>query len=729
VSGLTLCSDRSYDVSSAAAFARSVFSLARTRDEGEEAEALFLALQELVYMGPPAYEGASATQYTHDSGTIIAVHGYSTCDGIGTAMVQIWNELGRAAHKTYVPARGHTIAELRYRDRDGVERWHAFDAHGAWYARKPDGVVASTEDVAGEPGLVPLRGAWARYRMAGCVHTETAPGRQWRAGLSLHPGEKVRLSWDAQGRFYGRPETWTSDYRRGFFADGSLFRRSVGEACFSYRVEFGKADPAGHCSLTGAVLRDGALMNSRGGDPGLVEFDFPSPYLLSGGQIDLAVRIAGEGDRVKISARPDNRGRWVVLADHAAAGRETVKIDLARDGAALRGFYSFGLRVELLGREAGGAALESVSVERRAQLNPRALPGLRPGWNRYLLRAGQTAQGWMPKVTIAWLGRCGEEFESRTPAALPLGFDVFGARQRDAEPALVMRSVEFECVAAPAATEVRRGAEKTEPDTAVAEKTLALAHGGANGSAALRALLADPDGETRYWAIEGLVALGCREAIPEIGRLLRTDASELVRFGAAEALGRLGGEEAVPFLLEALDAKAYAGLKAENRLPFYHLLPVRWVAVRALARTGDPRAVEPLLRELGGARSDYGAVLAEALTALGARKAIPVLCTKIATERRGPGGRAAAEALGALGRLEPEGSPWRGQAIVTLRGALATAEGANRAAVLDALGQLNAREATAEIEAIATAEGNALVRAAAGRALERLRSASPPTGR
>jgi HEAT repeat protein len=721
--GVIVTNDRWPDATDTESFARSIFRIERTRNESEEADALFRWMQKCTLSGPPAYEGMSSSRYTHDAGKIIFVHGYSTCDGLGATLAQIWRSLGRMAHRTYIPARGHTIAELEYRDADAVKRWHIFDTHGHWYGRTPDGHAASSIDLAKKPDLVPLRGTWSGYRMTAAVHSWTPSASRWSGRLSLHPQESVDLLWEAGGRCYVRPETIKSENRKVFFKEGSLFRRTVGAAHFVYRPDFAKQKLEEACLASDASAKNGTVSNSAAGAASL-EFSFPSPYMYTAASFSARATCGADGDSVTLHLRRGGRGRWRKIAEHSRKGEGPLKADLAgKDGGNVAGWYAFDLKIELRSKQPGGAALTELAVERRAQLNRRVLPHVCIGYNTFTIKAQELAGGWMPKVRIEWLGRGGEEFEGRTPSECPHSFAVFGARRRHEEPPIVMRRIRIECVPAPAKTLVERGAKGVdESDTA--ERILALARSGrADALEALRRELASDDMEARYWAAHGLGELGHAAAVADLSRTLKTDPATKVRLSAANALGMLKAREGVPALIEALDKKAYANLGEgkENQISFGWMYPVRWQAARSLAEIGDRRAVGPLISQLEktrGSDTDYVVFLARALAALEAREAVPVLRRKSRSRAAGSaGGRACLEALTKLARPD---DPDVRETIAIFVKALNDRWPDIRAQALAGLAKLRAKDAVPDIRRVLEKERETITINAARRALEQI---------
>ncbi len=699
--GVILTNDRWPDATDIESFARSIFRIERTRSEGEEAEVLFRWMQKCTLSGPPAYEVWPKNRYTHDAGKIIFVHGYSTCDGLGATLAQVWRALGRRSHRTYIPARGHTIAELEYRDEDGVARWHIFDTHGHWYGRTPEGRVSSALDIAAKPDQVPLRGTWSGYSMTGALHSWTPGTSRQNSKLSLLPAEKAELLWDGGGRFYFRPGTIDSENRKVFFEEGSLFRKTVGAARFVYAPKVTAASPVS------------------------LEYRFSSPYIYTAGSVELGAECADDTGRVAVSVRFGANKKWALLAEKKGKGIHAIRSDLAAEGNTnIRGRYEFDLRIELESGSKDGAKLTSLSVERWGQLNRRVLPHICLGWNTFTLKADRVADGYAPKATVSWLGRGGEEFESRATAKTPHRFTVFGARRRHEEPPIVMKSVTIECVPAPKEQVVVERGAKGVTESSNAEKLLAIARTeNAGAFDTLRGELASEDNDVRYWAVHALGELGDARALEHIAKLLRTDPSEKVRLSCANALGMLKTKEAVPVLIEALEKKTYSGLAQgkENRLPFGWMLPVRWQAARSLAAIGDPHAVEPMIAQLKKAKSsdtDFIVFLADALAALEAREAIPVLRDKAVTKAAGSaGGRACVQALIALARRDDEDVNETIQALIK---ALDSRETDIRAEAAAGLGALRARPAADALKHLLTKEKEVLVRNAAVEALKEI---------
>lgn len=140
-----------------------------------------------------------------------------------------------------------------------------------------------------------------------------------------------------------------------------------------------------------------------------------------------------------------------------------------------------------------------------------------------------------------------------------------------------------------------------------------LAAHGAAALAALRPLLADPSADTRWWALRALAEIPHPQA-PALLLQALEDEDIPVRQCAAIGLRRQPHDRAIPVLVGALSSKdqllaSLAGdaLEATGPAAVPALLEVmrsgvqtaRLVAVRALARIADPRAIPVLYEALG----------------------------------------------------------------------------------------------------------------------------------
>lgn len=154
--GAWIRSDRWPNTLTPATFAADVFRLDRTRINCEEDKALALyRWQTRCYgrsgsprEGPKGMEG-----HFTDSWKQFHTYGQGLCDKWGRLGAVLAQGAGYKARK--VTCIGHTMYEVLYKDRDGVERWHLFDPHvGTWVYARTGKYVASVADMVADPALM-----------------------------------------------------------------------------------------------------------------------------------------------------------------------------------------------------------------------------------------------------------------------------------------------------------------------------------------------------------------------------------------------------------------------------------------------------------------------------------------------------------------------------------------------------------------------------------------------
>lgn len=156
----------------------------------------------------------------------------------------------------------------------------------------------------------------------------------------------------------------------------------------------------------------------------------------------------------------------------------------------------------------------------------------------------------------------------------------------------------------------------------------------------VKQLLTAPQKEARCKAIEGLVELGHRGALPALRRAYSGDATFDVRKDAAYAIARLGDTEMVDAFLKLLRARDEHEIREEVE-----------VAIKALGKLGDVRSLPELLaaymerkcvalvadaiRELGAAALDQLLDVVEAHPKIASQQAIRNILQNIPAEELG----------------------------------------------------------------------------------------------
>ena len=246
-------SDHWPDAKDLGRWARDIFRLARARTDQQRAIALWQWLHICIARGGPiALEGERGLEVpVPDTLKYLTVYGVHYCDGLSRVMVNAWQSAGAgSARKVVVKRLGHTVAELRYKDADGVVRWHAFDPQQGWYVFSRDGGhIASVAEIDADLDLLlhPVNPPRPYFFAAGSrenyfqhphdLHNAVwgdAPMPRHRMLLNLRRGERWRRLWAPGPQYWPlargeRPKVvcypWTErDSLGGGIADGFLGR-------------------------------------------------------------------------------------------------------------------------------------------------------------------------------------------------------------------------------------------------------------------------------------------------------------------------------------------------------------------------------------------------------------------------------------------------------------------------------------------------------------------------
>jgi cyclophilin family peptidyl-prolyl cis-trans isomerase/HEAT repeat protein len=246
------------------------------------------------------------------------------------------------------------------------------------------------------------------------------------------------------------------------------------------------------------------------------------------------------------------------------------------------------------------------------------------------------------------------------------------------------------------------------------------------GAAALQATLRDADPEVRQMAAFALGLVGNAAAAADLRAALAADADLRVRGRAAEALSNLNDTEAIPGIrdlaVSIVSSGALGSIDPDDlsptlpaapeayRLALYALVRLKswdavaaatldargqpvaqwWPIAYALQRTGDARALAPLLALASSPAVETRAFVARGLGALKDARAAATLLTLADPATHGP--RIAAAAVRSLGQLGPTTPAVEARLLTHARDA--RADDNVRLEAVVALGAIRARSAT-----------------------------------
>lgn len=190
------------------------------KTDRERAEALFFFVRDEVKDWWYPAQGIDLT--VEDLNVLIWGFGYGYCYDLGRLMAGLWAQAGFRSRVVGWPQ--HTVAEVFYDN-----AWHLYDLQHHTFYEKPDGQVASFEELKAdgslfyqdlnEYGLDPINYPpphmvhW--YSIANPVFQDSTEGGPWTIErdfrLDLRPGELLDIYWAEPGAYF-HPDSWVVYY-------------------------------------------------------------------------------------------------------------------------------------------------------------------------------------------------------------------------------------------------------------------------------------------------------------------------------------------------------------------------------------------------------------------------------------------------------------------------------------------------------------------------------------
>ena len=425
VGHIRVVSDKTDDLSSFEAWKKAVIRDGMT-DEEKVLAAWKTTVQYRHHDGTPQEYLGLTDSGTMDAFKLFNVYGYCGGSTAQSAFLQLVRRLGYEARKWTVNR--WEVPEVRY---GGA--WHLFDPALIAYFRKPDGSVASVEDLVGalkdwhakNPGLLgndarirefqkspgwktgpPLLASCPTYDAAGNFPLnffgwftamiifdgsnktpfpyEEAASQGFQMNLQLRKGERLTRNWGHKGLHVNvdggmKVECLTATPGQGALyytpAWGDLANGRVGNGTHEWTVPLG--DRSVFLS-TDNVQVDGRLCAKDPSRPADVVLRMPSSYVYLSGELRLDAVMSGGSVEVSLS---DSHGRsWTPVGTLTSTGSQ--RLDLTP--LVLRR-YDYRLKLVLKGK---GTALDGVALAHDIQHSQRALPALGAGENKIAFSAG-----------------------------------------------------------------------------------------------------------------------------------------------------------------------------------------------------------------------------------------------------------------------------------------------------------------------------------------------------
>jgi hypothetical protein len=368
-----------------------------------------------------------------DPHKILTVYGHHQCDGQSWAYVALWRAAGYFALDQC--HWGHTIASLRYRDRDGKMRFHDFDPQRRYYYW--DGTNRRV-------------GTWTNPLLHKKVHRHVMQPQKVHSGhTSLRLGESRERRWENTGHLVppgNKKHTLTTEYYR----TPPAARVTVHAACGEEIQVF---EPT-QASITDhrAVLAEGSentaatkvaggkdeeadgdgparLHPAKSGQTASFVYRMPGPNVVAGATIEATLVKGRPGDVARLLISPDGR-RWTRVYSCDEVGTQKVRINVGYDAWAdgkpnVYTLYSYFVKAEFhTAGQPQTVGMDALKLTAVRQLNKRTLPHLRPGRNVVRVTADRIPEGRTLMVRIRYTIR-GRLFEvTQTPRQSPFYFRI-----------------------------------------------------------------------------------------------------------------------------------------------------------------------------------------------------------------------------------------------------------------------------------------------------------------
>jgi len=431
VSHVKVLSNRVEDVSSLEAWKKSVIKDGMS--DKEKALAIWKTVVAFQHQDEPPVEYLQNENMVLDAIKTFNVYGYSMCGNAASHVQSLARYAGLEARGWTIQA--HVVPEIRW---DG--KWHMLDASLINYFPKPDGDLASVEEImaavkewyAKNPDLkgddaklrkFHVEGGWQGWKkgpelLANCPlydGTGWLPAKThgwystmqeydgstlfpyengyslgYQVNVQLRPGERLTRNWSNKGLHVrtgetGGPGCMKMKVGEQFLVHspkfGDLAPGRVGNGVLQYNVPL--AGILGSGTVEAENLDDsGSLADVRVKDPAkpaMLVFRMPSSYVYLTGELAFKAAV-GEGGELAVSFSDNNGLDWKEIAKATASGDQ--KVDL-KPYVVRR--YDYRLRFALKGK---GTGLETLKIAHDVQHSQRPLPALAQGSNTITFSAG-----------------------------------------------------------------------------------------------------------------------------------------------------------------------------------------------------------------------------------------------------------------------------------------------------------------------------------------------------
>lgn len=427
-SDINVSCDRWPDCSSLERFGNDCVRIANARTNEEKVIAVWRFIQQCTERGHHPKEPAYGNYYILSPLKLLNVYGVHHCDGLSRIMTMTWRALGYRAEKLY--KFGHTLADCRWKDEDGISRWHVFDVAQHWYVYDRTGSHIATPDeltldhsLIYFPSKTPIPG-WPSLMQPGYVHAGHLKIKPPDTGISLREGETIEWHWGNEDKPYYNlfGKRLKKDFEHG-----------------PYPITYGNGRLVYTPDLTGKDFERGlfqkpvnlTLGERKGFGPALhpqkpdrkavTIFKISLPYIISDAWLNAKLTHNNPDDEIRFSLSVNGGRNWrpfwqtekelgPIQLDHVSFCRPfNPSEEKPPEISTPFGRYDYLIKVEMkAGEEVVDCGLNSLSVVTVFQHNLFSLPMLRPGKNIITVRGNLEPES-MLRVTYIWDDAGGRE--------------------------------------------------------------------------------------------------------------------------------------------------------------------------------------------------------------------------------------------------------------------------------------------------------------------------------
>jgi hypothetical protein len=569
--------------------------------------------------GHYAYEGPKGDErLCNDPHKIFTVYGHHQCDGLSWAMVALWRAAGYMALDECTW--GHTTAALRYRDTDGLYRYHSFDPQRRYYHWDEANQRVATRSL-------PV--------MRGMVHRHvTAPREMHSLRTSLRIGETVAKVWENSGHVVPSGKDKQQAFQSRYYAHqqgkSNGIYAAVGEELQAF-VPPTHPDRFAASLFTGSENVASSHIGARGetllhprtsGESARFIYRLASPYVVADARLRVMLRKESPDDICRVLISRDGL-QWQPVYELQQTGERCVIIELgpqARQAGKPDVFtaYDFLLKVELKTEgKPQQVSFQNLKIIVNRMFNKRTLPNMRPGENVWRITADKLAPGHVLEMWIDYEWECQSRKAAQAVRRFPHYFRVDlpeieesvheNYDQRFNDGPVKMLGIWMRVVPEDEAEDIKTAALSAQEGQAAFSLALPYPAKMVNPHAAER-----PETDVRQtngFFPQSDRRLDDAEAMATLVEKMRHAPAE-ERWIATEDLGNY------PAALDTL----------LSELPKADIDQTLFLC-KALAQIGDPRAIEPLLERWK--RAPRGApgtrYIPDALAAIGDRRIVPHL--------------------------------------------------------------------------------------------------------